>query len=123
MGGCGSATGPVFQFVKTDIEQLRPPPKRFVIFAGRPVEGAPGIVGYFSHLVAPFSYALKISFTPFPPVKLGGSTLIFPRRNICHPRPASFRKSLVFNLKRRIRESSWMRPVLLILSRNALGKT
>src|SRR3989339_1795692 len=51
----GTATGPVFQLVQTDIEQLRDPPKRFVIFAGRPVEGAPGIVGYVLHLVAPFS--------------------------------------------------------------------
>src|SRR3990170_2695489 len=69
-----------------------------------------------------FSKALNISLISFPPPNLEGKSLIFPLRYICHPRPASLKKSRVFNLNWRIRLSSWIRPFDLIVLRKTEWK-
>src|SRR4030042_2921140 len=106
MGRARTATRPIFQFMESDVEETRDPPDRIVILLCRPMQRAPRVIGYLSHLFPPFSKALKISLISFPPPKLEGRSLIFPSRNIFHPNLASFRKSLVFDLTLRMRLSS-----------------
>jgi hypothetical protein len=55
VGRTGTATGPVFQLMELDIEEIRYASNRIVIFPCSPMEGASWIIRNFFHLLSPFS--------------------------------------------------------------------